>query len=128
MKNVLGRFERQHEDLISNGRFVVRMVRFVIFAIAFEVVVILIGSLGFHYIGGLSWLDGALNATMVITGNGPVFEPRTDVAKLFQIIFSLGGVIGFILILSVMLAPMLHRVLHHFHMAPDDGMLKTKKE
>jgi hypothetical protein len=127
MRNILGRFERQHENLLSNRQFAARMVRFAFLGIAIEGAVILIGSMGFHYIGGLNWLDGALNATMVITGNGPAFEPQTEGAKIFQIIFSLSGVIGFVLILSVMLAPVFHRVLHHFHIAPDDSAPKTMK-
>ena len=104
------------------------MVEFVVYAIAIEVAVILIGSVGFHYVGGLSWLDGALNAAMVITGNGPVFEPQTAGAKMFQIIFSMGGVIGFVLILTVLMAPVMHRVLHHFHLAPEDSPAKPVKD
>ena len=128
MRNILDRFEGQHEKLISNRQFVARMVRFAILGLTIEIAVIVIGALGFHYIGGLKWLDGALNATMVITGNGPAFTPHSEGAKLFQILFSLIGVICFILILSVMLVPALHRVLHHFHVAPDDSAMKPKKE
>jgi hypothetical protein len=128
VRNILGRFERQHENLLSNRQFVARMVRFAVLGITIEVAVLLIGSLGFHYVGGLNWIDSALNATMVITGNGPAFEPQTKGAKIFQIIFTLSGVIGFVLILSVMLAPVLHRVLHHFHITPDDSPSKIKKE
>jgi hypothetical protein len=128
MRNIWGKFERQDEHLISNRQFAARLLGFAVLGVAIEVAVILIGSLGFHYIGGLTWLDGALNATMVITGNGPAFEPHTEGAKIFQIIFSLSGVICFILILSAMLAPILHRVLHHFHITPNDSTPMTKKE
>jgi hypothetical protein len=127
MRNILGRFERQHENLLSNRQFAARLVRFAVFGIAIESAVMLIGSLGFHYVGGLIWLDSALNATMIITGNGPTFEPQTEGAKIFQIIFTSGGVIGFVLILTVMLAPVFHRVLHHFHLDPDDSASKTMK-
>lgn len=127
MRNILGRFERQNEHLLPKRQFVARMVRFAVLGIIIEVAAIVIGSLGFHYIGGLPWLDGVLNAAMVITGNGPAFAPQTDGAKIFQIIFSLTSVIGFVLVLSVILAPVLHRVLHHFHMAPDDSAPKAKK-
>lgn len=128
MRNILDSFEQQHEKLITSRQFAGRMIKFVVLGITIEISVILIGCLGYHFIGGLSWLNGALNATMVITGNGPVFQPQTDGAKIFQIIFSLSGVIVFILILSVMLAPVLHRVLHRFNIAPDESNQKTKNE
>lgn len=128
MWHILGRFERQHEHLLPKRQFIARMVQFVVLGIAIEAASILIGSLGFHYIGGLGWLDGALNATMIITGNGPPFEPQTADAKIFQIIFSLSGAIGFVLILSLILLPVFHRVLHHFHIAPDEGAPKAKKK
>lgn len=126
MRKILFKFERQHEHLLPRRQFAARMVMFVILGIIIEAAAILIGSLGFHYFGGLSWLDGVLNATMVITGNGPAFEPHIEGAKIFQIIFSIGGVITFILVLSVILAPVLHRVLHHFHLAPDESTSKAK--
>jgi hypothetical protein len=103
------------------------MVKFIVLGITIEAVSILIGSLGFHYIGGLSWLDGILNATMIITGNGPPFEPQTAGAKMFQIIFSLIGVIAFVLVLSLILLPVLHRILHHFNIAPESGPKAKKK-
>ena len=126
MRNTLFRFERQHENLLPRRQFAARVAMFVILGIFIEILAILMGSLGFHFLGGLSWLDGMLNATMVITGNGPAFEPHTTGAKIFQIIFSLGGVILFVLVLSVILAPVLHRVLHHFHLAPDESTSKVK--
>lgn len=128
MWSILGRFEQQNENFLTNRQFAGRMVRFVVLSITIELALILIGSLGFHYIGGLNWLNGALNSTMIITGNGPAFKPLTEGTKIFQIIFTLIGVIGFILILSVMLAPVLHRVLHHFNIAPEDGASDEKKE
>jgi hypothetical protein len=128
MRNIIGRFERQHEHLLPRRQFVARMVIFAALGIIIEAAAILIGCLGFHYIGGLNWLDGSLNAAMVITGNGPAVEPQTICAKIFQMIFSLSGVITFVLVVSVVLSPVLHRVLHHFHVAPDESAPNAKKE
>lgn len=128
MRHILGRFERQHEKLLSNRQFVARMLRFMVLAVTVELAVIVIGAFGFYCIAGLNWLDGALNATMIITGNGPAYAPKTEGAKIFQIIYSLSGVISFVLILTVMMAPVLHRILHHFQIVPDDGTEKTTKK
>lgn len=100
---------------------------FLILGGVIETTVLMIGSLGYHYIQGLSWIDGTLNSAMVITGNGPAFPPHTGAGKIFQIIFSLIGVIGFIMILSVILSPVFHRILHSFHIAPDQARGELKK-
>lgn len=125
MRSTLSRFEHRQQQLLSSRQFLARMLRFAIIGMTIEVAVVCVGSLGFHYVGGLSWLDGALNATMVMTGNGTAYEPDSKPTKVFQIMFSLSSVIVFVLILSVMLAPVLHRVLHHFNVGPDDNAPKA---
>jgi len=122
MQRILGRrFERKQEQLLPRKQFAKRMIIFAFLGIFIEAVAILIGTLGFHYLEGVSWLDGILNAAMVITGNGPAFEPHTEWAKIFQILFSVCGVIIFVMVMSVIIAPVFHRVLHHFHVAPVDN-------
>ncbi len=63
---------------------------------------------------------------MIITGNGPPFEPHTYIGKIFQIGFSLIGVVIFVLIVSVVLAPVFHRVLHSFHVDSEDNSESLK--
>ncbi len=109
------RFEKRHETLISGRRFAQRIFGVVLLGMAMEALLILAGSLGFHYIERLTWLDACLNTAMVITGNGPPYEAQTSAGKIFQIVFGLIGVIMFALVLSVVLVPVFHRVLHSFH-------------
>ena len=122
MRNLLGRrFERQQEQLLPRKQFATRMVIFAILGIIIEAAAIFIGTMGYHFLENLNWLDGTLNAAMVITGNGPAFPPHTEAAKIFQILFSVTGVISFVVVLSVIIAPVFHRILHHFHIAPDES-------
>ena len=118
-RSMLSRFERRHETLLSRRRFAKRISMFVLLAVAAETLIICIGSVGYHYLEGLGWLDAALNTAMVITGNGPPYEVQSDAGKIFQIVFSLLGVIVFALVVSVVLAPVFHRVLHAFHADAD---------
>ena len=74
-----------------------------------------LGIFGYHFCAGLSWLDALLNASMILTGMGPVNELHTTRAKLFASFYALFSGVVFITSVAVMLAPMVHRFLHKFH-------------
>lgn len=112
---MFSRYERRNEALLPRGKFAKRMLETLLLALFLETLITGAGSLGFHYIEGLSWIDAALNTEMVITGNGPPYGAQSDAGKLFQMLFTLIGVVLFVLVISVVLAPVFHRVLHHFH-------------
>ena len=50
---------------------------------------LIIGAAGYHLLDGLPWLDAALNATMILTGMGPVRPVSTTAAKVFAIGYAL---------------------------------------
>ena len=83
------------------------------------------GVVGFHYIADAPWIDALHNASMILGGMGPVAEMKTDAAKLFSSAYALFCGLVFITVVAVTLAPVLHRVLHKFHM--DEADLKKKK-
>ena len=74
-----------------------------------------LGIFGYHFCAGLSWLDALLNASMILTGMGPVNELHTTSGKLFASFYALFSGVVFITSVAVMLAPMVHRFLHKFH-------------
>ncbi|HXV43253.1 MAG TPA: hypothetical protein VEC96_09335, partial [Anaerolineae bacterium] len=43
-----------------------------------------IGTLGYHYLQSLPWLDALLNASMILSGMGPVNIPETTAGKWFS--------------------------------------------
>jgi hypothetical protein len=75
-----------------------------------------LGMVGYHQIAGLSWLDALLNASMILTGMGPVNEMTTVGAKLFASFYALFSGVAFLTIVAVLLAPAVHRFLHRFHL------------
>jgi hypothetical protein len=75
----------------------------------------LLGTLGYHHFAGFNWVDSFLNASMLLGGMGPVGELPNDSAKVFAALFALYSGLVFILLAGLMLAPVFHRVLHHFH-------------
>lgn len=70
---------------------------------------LLIGTLGYRYTGGFSWMDSYLNAAMILTGMGPVHDPESDVGKLFSGIFALYSGIIFLSAIAIFVFPILQR-------------------
>jgi hypothetical protein len=73
------------------------------------------GTVGYHQLAGFNWVDSFLNASMLLGGMGPVGELPTAGAKIFAAVFALYSGLVLILLAGLMLAPVFHRVLHHFH-------------
>lgn len=84
-----------------------------------------LGVLGYHLLAGLSWLDALVNASMILTGMGPVDGIKTVAGKLFASFYALFSGVAFLTIVAVLLAPAVHRFLHRFHLDlagdPEDG-------
>jgi len=75
-----------------------------------------IGILGYHFCVGLGWLDALLNSSMILTGMGPVDPVRTPGGKIFASAFALFSGVAFLTIVAVLLAPVVQRFLHRFHL------------
>jgi hypothetical protein len=74
-----------------------------------------IGVLGYRFIAHLSWVDLLPNASMILGGMGPVDPLPTNAAKIFASLYALFSGLAFIGIVSVLLAPFVHRLLHRVH-------------
>lgn len=83
---------------------------------------LLLGVLGYHGFAGLDWVDSLLNASMILGGMGPVSELTTVPAKLFASFYALFSGVVFIAVMGIFFTPVIHRVLHKFHM--DEKNLK----
>jgi hypothetical protein len=75
-----------------------------------------IGIAGYHWLGRLdSWVDCLYNASMILGGMGPVAELHTDAGKVFASLYALYSGIVLLASVGVLLSPVLHRLLHRFH-------------
>jgi hypothetical protein len=72
--------------------------------------------IGYRQFEQMSWVDAFLNSAMLLGGMGPVKTAGlSEAGKLFAGIYALYAGLAFIAVLSIMLAPVVHRVLHRFH-------------
>jgi len=79
-----------------------------------------LGMCGYHFLEGLPWIDALLNASMILTGMGPVDAVRTTAGKLFASGYALFSGVVFLTTAAVLFAPALHRFLHRFHLEIED--------
>jgi hypothetical protein len=114
-------FEHRGEKLLSRARFHARVVRHAAIAAALIALALLVGVLGYRLTEGLAWVDALLEASMILTGMGPVHELRTVGGKLFASGYALFSGVVFLSIVAVAFAPVLHRLLHRFHLEGGDG-------
>ena len=113
-------FEHHREPLKSRKEFASRQIQHLAFALLILLVSIGIGTLGYHVFGNLKWIDSFLNASMILTGMGPVDKMETDGAKVFSALYALFSGVAFLTFVGVLFAPVYHRFLHKFHLNLDD--------
>jgi len=113
-------FEGKSEKVAHFDTFVKRML--ICFGISCGILTVGlgIGVLGYHHFFGLAWVDALLNASMILGGMGPVDKAETDGAKLFASAYALFSGLVFIMAMGVTLSPLLHRILHKFHVDEPD--------
>jgi len=75
-----------------------------------------VGMAGYHWLGGLAWIDAFQNAAMILSGMGPVDSLKSDGAKLFAGLYAIYSGLALIGTATFAAAPILHRLFHRFHL------------
>jgi hypothetical protein len=110
------RYEHQSEPLLPRRGYLLRLLGHTLLALTIIALALFIGVAGYHFIGGLTWIDSLLNASMILGGMGPVDLLTTVPAKLFASFYALFAGVAFLAIASLLIAPVAHRFLHHLHL------------
>jgi hypothetical protein len=118
-------FESHREPILPTRIFIRRLLACLALALAIMTVALSIGVAGYHFIAGLPWIDALMNASMILTGMGPVDVLRSNAAKVFASLYALFSGVVFISLMGLLLSPIAHRVLHKFHL--DDEDMNEKK-
>ena len=71
-----------------------------------------VGVLGYHWAAGLSWLDALVEASMILSGMGPISPLLTTSAKLFASLYALFSGLIFVLAMGTVLSPLVYSLLN----------------
>ncbi len=109
------RFEHRSSPVLPWGLFVRRLARSSLLGVALIAASLAVGMAGYHWFEGLGLLDSFENAAMILSGMGPLWQPRTELGKVFAGIYALYSGLAVIAIAGVAFAPAVHRFLHRLH-------------
>ena len=108
-------YESRHQPLAPMQRYLLRVLASFFIALLLIGGSLLGGMWGYAHFEGMSWLDAFLNASMILSGMGPADQLKTDAGKLFAGCYALYSGLIIVLASGIVLAPVVHRILHRFH-------------
>ena len=100
--------------LHSKKYFYSKLLKSILLGTIFLIFSLTIGVVGYHYYFQISWIDSLVNASMILTGMGPVDKAQTNGAKLFSSIYAIYSGVAFLTSVAVIFGPVVHRFLHKF--------------
>src|ERR1700694_2692343 len=109
-------YEHRRSPLLPARLYYIRLARHAAVALAILLVSLGAGMAGYSYFEGLGWRDAFLNSAMLLGGMGPVDAPQTPGGKLFAGFYALYAGLVFLVTGGILLAPIVHRLLHRFHL------------
>ena len=109
-------YETKHEPLLTRGQFAARVLRTLGVASLLIGMSLLAGMVGYHFFEGMAWIDAFANASMILSGMGPLDQPKTWGGKLFAGLYALYSGLALIVAAGILFAPFFHRLLHRFHL------------
>jgi hypothetical protein len=108
-------FEQSSQPLLPRTQFAQRMAASGVQASVVISCWLLVGVFGYHHIAGFRWIDALLNASMIMSGMGPCDRIDGDGAKVFASVYAILSGVIFLSTAAILVAPIAHRFLHHFH-------------
>lgn len=102
------------KKLPHKSHFYNKLIKSIALGTLFLIISLGIGVIGYHYFFNISWLDSLVNASMILTGMGPVDKAETDGAKWFSSLYAIYSGVAFLTSVAVIFGPIVHRFLHKF--------------
>jgi len=116
-------YENKFEPLASQKIFLSRVLKSFFWSVILLTFSLFLGMVGYYTLGGLSWIEAFLNASMILGGMGPIdkFDNASDDAKLFGGLYAIYCGVVFLTGFAIIIAPFVHRFLHKFHIEGNDN-------
>jgi hypothetical protein len=119
MRRDLLHYESRQQPLLTRKAFAKRMARNLGASALLIGVSLFAGMVGYHYYEGMNWTDAYVNASIILSGMGPMTPLETTGGKLFAGSYALYSGLALILATGLIFAPVVHRLLHRFHLESD---------
>jgi hypothetical protein len=100
----------------------------VIYALSGIVVVMIIGTVGFHLIEGMNYVNAVYFESMLATGQGPPLQLNTDAGKLFASVMAFVSVGSVITSLVFTLGPILTMIWREGIERAEKGARKLEED
>lgn len=112
-------YESYSQPLLGRAAFIRRVLWHALVALAVLGISLAVGMIGYAALAQMSWIDAFLNASMILGGMGPVNDLTNDGAKLFAGIYALYSGLVILAAAGLVIAPVLHRLMHSLHLDDD---------
>ena len=109
------RFEQREDALVPPATFAWRLTKAALLWLIMTSCWLGIGMIGYGFTESMAPIDAFLNAAMILSGMGPVDVLRTTGGKLFAGAYAILSGLLIVIAAGFVLAPIMHRVLHAFH-------------
>lgn len=110
-----------HEPLATPGVFRRRVAENLMLVLGLTAVSLAVGMAGYKMLGDhMTWPEAFANASMILSGMGPLSDLKSSGGKLFEGAYALYSGLVLIISASLILGPVAHRFLHKMHLADED--------
>jgi hypothetical protein len=106
----------QLKKLPHKSHYYSKVMKSALLAIAIITGSLIVGIAGYSYFFNLGFTDSLLNASMILTGMGPVDKAETNSAKIFASVYAIYSGVAFLTSVAVLFSPVFQRFLHRFHL------------
>jgi len=108
--------EKNHTQLLSISKLFAHLMRNIIWGMLFIALALFVGMLGYHEFEHKPWIDAFAEASMILSGMGPLSPLNTFGGKLFAGCYALFSGLAFIAVIALIFAPVIHRFFHKIHL------------
>ena len=113
-------YETKYQPLAPTGVYRNRMGKHALYALIILAASLLLGVIGYKCtVPEFDWYDSLLNASMILSGMGPVIDAGiqlTKAAKVFASCYALFSGVSFLSTFTILIAPIIHRFFHKIHL------------
>jgi len=117
-------YENKRQKLAPKPIYYRRLRKNIFFAVIILLASLIAGMIGYKLtIPEFDWYDSILNASMILSGMGPVIDSNivlSKSAKIFASIYAIFSGVTFLSVFSIAIAPVVHRFFHSMHLNESD--------